>query len=147
MLKKTFPSEFDCIASYFEENYIRVKKSTGRKKAVSLRYDIALWNQYDAVVEGNSRTNNLSEGWHSRFSLILGKNHPSLYTFLDELKKEQNDTETMLRELELGRLVKKSKDKKYIEIDEKIFRIVSKYDEYMQRKENVKYLQIVGCYV
>ena len=34
------------------------------------------------------------------FQLVVGKNHPSLYVFFDELRKEQVDTEIMLHHLQ-----------------------------------------------
>jgi len=35
----------------------------------------------------------LSEGWHNRFQVVVGRQHPSVYSFFNELGKEQADTE------------------------------------------------------
>ena len=60
-----------------------------------------MWSQYESVIEQTARTNNISEGWHNRLQTVMGKEHPSLYMFLAELKKEQADTESMLRIMEI----------------------------------------------
>lgn len=49
----------------------------------------------------------MSEGWHNRFQVVVGKNHPSLYVFLSELQKEQSDVEIMIRQLQLGQKIRK----------------------------------------
>jgi len=48
------------------------------------------------VLQRLARTNNLSEGWHNRFQVVIGRQHPSVYTFFTELGKEQADTECIL---------------------------------------------------
>uniref|UniRef100_A0ABD2XQX2 Uncharacterized protein n=1 Tax=Trichogramma kaykai TaxID=54128 RepID=A0ABD2XQX2_9HYME len=90
------------VVPYFERTYVHVKKARGRAKAVAVRYAPVLWSHYQAVLDGTARTNNASEGWHNWFPVIVGKNHPSLHTFLKELQHEQSDTETLLRQMKLG---------------------------------------------
>lgn len=51
---------------------------------------------YDSVLEGTASTNNLSEEWHNRFYVMIGKQHSSIYVLFDELQKEQADTEVLL---------------------------------------------------
>ena len=90
-------------------NYIRGRAARGRRRAREARYVPSLWNQYNNVLEKLSRTNNLSEGWHNRFQTVVGRSRPSPYAFFKELQKEQRDTESMIRELELGHKIKKYK--------------------------------------
>ena len=71
------------------------------------RYPTAIWNQYEAVLNDIARTNNMSEGWHSKFQMVVRKHHPSMYAFLKELQKEQSDTETIIRQLQLGQKIRK----------------------------------------
>lgn len=108
------------------------------------RYPPSLWNVYDAVLDGSARTNNLSEGLHNRFQVVVGKHHPSVYVFLDELKKEQGDTEIMLRQLQLNQRVKKNQDKKRRDKDEKIRTTVEKYYNYLHDDDVLTYLKNVG---
>jgi len=34
----------------------------------------------------------MSEAWHNRFAVVVGKHHPDLYTALQEFQKQQADT-------------------------------------------------------
>lgn len=56
-----------------------VSCSEGRK-GILPRYPSAIWNQYQTALTGSHRTNNVSEGWHNRFQLVIGKHHPDLYS-------------------------------------------------------------------
>lgn len=47
----------------------------------------------------------------NRFRLVVGKHHSDKYSFKNEFKKEQTDTESMLPELALGRTVKNAPKK------------------------------------
>ena len=59
---------------------------------------------------------------------------------LEKIKVIQNNSaETWTRVVR-----EKAEDKTIIGIDEKIFQVISKYDENMQRKEIKKYLETVG---
>jgi hypothetical protein len=53
-------------------------------------YKIDLWNCYDAVKDGLAKTNNSCEGWHNAFNNHLCVNHPTIWRFIDVLKKEQS---------------------------------------------------------
>lgn len=108
------------------------------------RYSPFLWSQYNAVLEQDARTNNISEGWHNRLQVVMGKDHPSFYAFLAELKKEQADTETMLRQLENGQRVKKGQDPQRKHKEDRIFDMVSRYEEYNQNDDVLTYLRSLG---
>ena len=105
---KQVPDDFAPVANYFEVTYIRGIHARGTRRAVKPRYEPKLWNVYSSVFQGTARTNNASEGWHNRFQLLVGKSHPSLYSFLYELQKEQASIEYILRELSLGKREKKT---------------------------------------
>lgn len=118
------------IADYFEEYYVRVRPDRERRKAVLPRYPISLWNQYDATLSSAQKTNNCSEGWHNRFHLLSGKNHPDLYSLLRSFQTEQADVETMCRELGMGRKVAAGMKKKWMENQNRIRRIVEDYETF-----------------
>ena len=75
------------FGSYFERTWV------GSSTVVPL-FDRMLWNQYDAVLAGLPRSNNLVEGWHNGFQTLIGTSNPTLWTFLTALKKEENLTFT-----------------------------------------------------
>ena len=108
------------------------------------RYPVPLWNQYDSVIEGTSRTNNVIEGWHDRFQLVVGKSHLSLYAFLEELLKEQVDSEIMLRQLQMGQRIRIGLDKNRREIEERMLTIVGEYYKYAQTNDVLSYLRHIG---
>ena len=77
---------FDIVIERDQENNINVRLE---------------WCQYNAVLEGAVRTNNISKGWDNRLQVVTAKDHTSFYYFLAKLQKEQADSEFMLRELNL----------------------------------------------
>lgn len=54
------------IYEYFGEYYVLGRPVRGRRKAVPLRYAPPVWNQYEAALAGDYKTNNLSESWLNR---------------------------------------------------------------------------------
>lgn len=107
----TFSDEFISIGNnYFKVTYIRRVPAQGRKRAVKPCYTPNLWNIYGgcSALQGIGRINNASKGRHNPFQLLVGKFHPSMYSFLNELQKEEASIEYILQELDLGKKVKKS---------------------------------------
>lgn len=105
-------------------------------------YPLTLWNHYEATLQGEAKTNNCSEGWHNRFRLLVNKNHPDLYSALQEIQKEQNETEISVLEYYAGRSVRTAPSRKWKEYQDKIINIVSDYD---QRKEDDEVLDYLRC--
>ena len=91
-LKNSSPACLHDFIQYFETTYVGVT-ARGRRPAQEPWYAIDLWNQYSAKIGEEDTTNNVSEGWHNRFRLVVGKHHPDLYSALKEFQKEQGDTE------------------------------------------------------
>lgn len=96
---------------YFGRTYVLGAPDRGRRRTVPPRYHPLLWNQYDAILTNQSKTNNSSEGWHNRFRLLVGKNHPNIFSAVKEFKKEQGGTEIQLVELSLDRKIKTAQKK------------------------------------
>lgn len=67
---------------------------------------------------------NLLEDWHNRFQLIIGKHEPCLYVSADELRKEIEDTEIMLRQLQLGQRIRIGLDVRRRKIEDNILKVV-----------------------
>lgn len=142
-LKEVAVDELDSIIDYFEKNYVGTT-ARGRRAAVVARYPPILWNQRDAALAGDHKTNNVSEGWHNRFRLLVGKNHPDFYSFLQEIQKEQADTEIAITEMSLGRKVKANPKKKWIDYQDKIRNITQEYQNYKSRARELEYLANIG---
>lgn len=104
-LKNHLVEDLAPISEYFGEYYVLGRSGRGRRRAVPPRYAPAAWNQYEAALAGDHKTNNLSEGWHNRFNLLVGKAHPDLFSCIKEFQKEQSHTESMVAELSAGKRV------------------------------------------
>lgn len=150
-LKEELPQAIHPIADYFEHTYIRVRRIMRGRGNLRLRiitapprYPTAIWNQYEAVLNNFARTNNMSEGWHNKFQMVVGKHHPSMYAFLRELQKEQQDAEITLRQLQIGQKVRKGQSRQRKKYEEQIFNIVAMYEDYYENNDILTYLENIG---
>lgn len=91
-----------------------------------------MWNHYEAALAGEQKTNNLSEGWHNRFNLVVGQAHPKLYVALNEMQKEQAHTESQVSEASAGKRVKNAPQKKWLEVQHRLQRVVVTYDNHVE---------------
>ena len=145
--ERLLPEELNPVVNYFENTYIRrlsAKRRSVNRLIIRIvrhppRYRLSLWNMYDAVLEGSARTNNFLEGWHNKFQIVISKQHPRLYVFFDKIKKEQGDTEIMLRQLQLGQRIRKGQDKTRREKEEQIRTIGEAYHRYLNEDEILTY--------
>lgn len=46
---------------------------------------------YEQAVSGEQRTNNVVEGYRSKFQKLIVVHHANLWRFIEELKKEEHD--------------------------------------------------------
>ena len=86
LLQEAQPEELQPIMDYFEDTFIG---RPGRRNRRGPVFPLPLWNMVDRVHAGLPRTNNNIEGWHRHMDASVGCHHPSIWTFLDVLKKEQ----------------------------------------------------------
>lgn len=139
-LAETLPDNLQDLADYFERVYIKgIRRRRGRRTPP--QYAPALWNQFEAIANNEPRTNNLTEGWHHRFNDLVGKNHPSFYHFLRELRKENDDVENMIMEVEMGRTVKMPQRSKYRRVNERLHRLAGRYEAMKTAGRQLDYLR------
>ncbi|KAL7288284.1 hypothetical protein TKK_0017622 [Trichogramma kaykai] len=115
ILAQKIPRDFKTIYKYFEKTYQKVQ------------------------------TNNVSEGWHNRLRVVMGRDHPSFYVFLTEIKKKQAGTEILLRQLQLGQKVWKGQDPQRKKKEEKLFSLVSQY--YVEHDDVMSYLKNISTII
>lgn len=77
-------ASFFRVLDYFAEYCIIEKSVTGGGwrpiRAALPRYPIQFWIHYSiTALNDEHRTNDVSEGWHNRFHLLMDKNHLELY--------------------------------------------------------------------
>jgi len=58
---------------------------------------------YTTAINKSHRTNDVSEGWHNRFTIVIDKHHLDLYSLLGEFQKELGYTEICITELAMGK--------------------------------------------
>ena len=72
------PEAIFSFLQYFEKTYLGRKLGPSVKKA---RFPIETWNHFDSILQGESVTNNVSEGSNSAWAKSLPTN-ASLWTVL-----------------------------------------------------------------
>ena len=102
------------------------------------------WNHYQSALDGTHKTNNVSEAWHNRFAVVVGKHHPDIYSALTELQKEQGDTGSMVAELSISKKVRASPKRKWVELQERIQSVARKYNEYKAKNDVYTYLRTLS---
>ena len=91
-LKLLIPSEMSSLVDYYEYTWVG---SSNRNPTFS-HYR---WNQHDATALLLSRSSNIAEGWHHGFRSMLFCQNPSIWKFLECLKKEQSLTEVKMTKM------------------------------------------------
>ena len=87
---------------YIEHTYVRGRPARGRRPGSAPLFPPRLWNVHEACLSGFQRTNNYVEGWHSKFSKLIVTPYANFWKFLENLKKEQRNTEQQMIQIEGG---------------------------------------------
>ena len=90
-LAASMPDETQPITDYFEDTYIGRLQRHGRRQPP---FAHTMWSVHNRVEEGLPRTNNHVEGWHRRMQSNVGAYHPSIWHFLNVLRREQSLNES-----------------------------------------------------
>jgi len=75
------------LIDYFEDT--RIGRPDHRTRRAAL-FSIETWNCYSMLENDIPRTNNSVEGSHNSFNSMLSAHHPSIWTFITALKKEES---------------------------------------------------------
>ena len=113
------------IVTYFEDNYIGREY---RRRRLSPRFAISLWNMNQRVQYKLPRTNNAVEGWHRAFQTSVGASHPSIYNLIEKLQIEQSNTEIILSKILGGEIFPLFSSINYKKVNDRIENIISDYE-------------------
>lgn len=76
---------------------------------------------------------------------MVDKQHPDLYSLIRNFQKEQADTESLIAERSLGRIVKAAPKNKWVQQQSRIRRIVLKYKQYKEQENVLGYSVNLAC--
>ena len=88
-LQNICPPEGQELLDYVGTTYVNgsfkpalIGDVTMRVRRVPVPFPPQVWNVHEATLTGNARTNNLCEGWNTRFQSLVGHHHPSIWSSL-----------------------------------------------------------------
>lgn len=84
-LENYLPQELEQILAYFTNTYIGRIRNNGTRAPPT--FVPSSWNVYTRTINNLDKTNNYCEAFHRKVQLQLGVSHPTIWKFLDELKK------------------------------------------------------------
>lgn len=87
-LKPSLPIKLVRFMEYFEQTYVLGRNGNRRPL-----YHPNLWSNFKPVMEGIPRSTNILEALHRRWTLLVGTHHLGINRLVDELRKEQHETE------------------------------------------------------
>lgn len=86
-LEEVIPDEMLPLLDYFERTYIG-RRLRARRRDPPYSHDF--WNVHVRVSNGDARTNNKVEGHHNLINKMLSMQHPTIWKFIEALRKLQN---------------------------------------------------------
>ena len=91
-LADTFGGDEVPVLTYFESTWIgNVIGRRGRRSPP--HFPFKMWNVVGRHQQGSTRTNNVIEAFNHNFNSLLSCHHPSLWTLIQSLRREQALTE------------------------------------------------------
>ncbi|MPC69142.1 hypothetical protein E2C01_063357 [Portunus trituberculatus] len=83
-------------------------------------YPPAIWNVHEATLHGNSRTNNICEGWNNKFSNLVGHHHPSVWKCIQWFQKEHATVDTVVQQDLIGNASKPRHKRNAIQLQNRL---------------------------
>ncbi|XP_060845775.1 uncharacterized protein LOC132925392 [Rhopalosiphum padi] len=126
ILSESLPEELIDLLNWFEDFYIGRKNRSrvGRRPA---RFSPTMWNLYERVLTNKDRTNNHAEAANRRLNQLM-TNKPTIWAFLNTLRKIQAGTDTQYEHLVTGNSPRK-KLQKFRDTDNRIYKLIDRYDK------------------
>jgi len=86
-----------------------------------------MWNLYERVLTNKDRKNNHAEAANRRLNQLMA-NKPTIWAFINTLRKIQSGTYTQYEHLVTGNSPRK-KLKKFRDTDNRIYQLINRYDK------------------
>jgi hypothetical protein len=102
-LAEHLPDTIIPLLDWFEDNYVGRpnRRRNGRRDPL---FPPNIWNVYKRTLIAEDRTNNRAEAAHRRLQTKLGVDHPSIWKFIDGLRKVQKSRDVYMEQLMAGQL-------------------------------------------
>lgn len=134
LIQDQYGEEANLLIDYFESTYIgRFRRNAPRAAPM---FQLRMWNMFHRTHQEMPRTNNHVEGWHRRFQGLCMCHHPSLWKFLEVLKKEESLGRAEINQFEAGHPAPAQR-RIYLNNNERILTLV---DDFPNR-DNIQYLR------
>lgn len=114
------------MLDWFEDFYVGRPNRRGGGRRPPM-FPPTLWSVYERVTKDIHRTNNFAEASHRRLQTELSMDHPTIWSFIDVLKKVQVSRDMYLEHLIAGH-APPQKLRKYVECDKRIKNIVQNFN-------------------
>ena len=101
-------------------------------------FSVDIWNQHAAGVDGIARTTNSVEGWHYSLQSLFLCHHPTVWSFMDGIKRDMQQQKTKFLQGATG--IDNISSKKYRTLDDRVRRAVAAYG----RVEILTYLRAIA---
>lgn len=126
-LENDLPPELDPILEWFTNTYIGRLRNNGTRNTPMFSSNI--WSVYQRTLDGIDRTNNYAEACHRKIQLGFGSGifHPTLWTFLDKLRRIQKTFDTEYERILAGHAPPKKRPR-YEAADSRILAKVTNYN-------------------
>ncbi|KAK9692766.1 hypothetical protein QE152_g34939 [Popillia japonica] len=97
-LANDLPVELQPLLNWFEDSYVgRLnRRGNGRRPPM---FHPTMWNLYRRTIDGEDRTNNHAEAANRRLRSELGMHHPTIWKFIDGLRKVQKGRDAYFEQL------------------------------------------------
>jgi len=90
-----------------------------------------MWNVYQQASGNSHRTDNVVEGYNSKFQKTLVVHHASIWRFLDEIIADEHDFDVVKAQLTAVHVnVKQPVNKRYNTNQTRIHRLALSYEDY-----------------
>ena len=148
-LTQNTPSGFEPLVEYFDKTYV---SGTYRQIArpgqnIILRnnpplYSPDVWNVHEATLSDGARTNNMCEAWNNAFSKLIGHHHPTVWTSIEGLKKDNMLAHLAIDQSSRGILCTKRVRQETVDLQSRLKRLAEQLDNDKRTPES--YLRAVG---
>lgn len=91
------------------------------------RFPIEMWNLHQRTIDGQHRTNNVSEAGHRRVQSLMSCSHPTIWKFIEVLWNEQKSRDAEYALYVAGE-APPEKSKKYRDADKRILKIFDRFN-------------------